>query len=103
MKIRLVRANYGSIPSEKNIAKLIENLNGSNFIKNEDSIILGSSKFSIERFDDGDPIHDTFLSTYNNQQIRIVKPLENYEYVFGKTITIASIYPYGFAIHFNIE
>ena len=108
MKITLLKSNYGSISSEESVAREIEQtLNGSFLTMTNNQMIIEthSDRFflTLEKYDDHDPLHDTFITNLFGKVIRIVRPSEHFRDMLGDNITFASGYSNGFAIHFNIE
>ena len=108
MKISLLKSNFGSISSEGVIARKIEqSFDGCTIVMRSTEIICDTSSGKVtsqlRKFDDRDPLHETFLTTIFNTEIRIVRPVERYRHLLGDKITFASVYSNGFAIHFEIK
>lgn len=108
MKITLLKSNYGSISSEKDLASRIEKtFNNSRIQLTENEMRCETSNglivLSLQKFNDKDPFNKVYVTTLWGKLIRICKTADDFETLFGNHLTFASGYSNGFAIHFNVN
>lgn len=103
----LIKRNDGSIPSESRIARELANFNLGNLSENPSALTIEAGGrryvFPTTRYNDRDFMHQTYISNFEGKEIRIVRPNANYQDLLGDTITFASTYSNGFAIHYKLD
>ena len=104
--ISLEKVNYGDHYIEKAYCDKVKNLDGGIISMTNSYLRIQNSSNMLESsisFYEEDPFTISWLGQFlDGTQFRIVKPNSRFISLIGNTITIASMYHDGYAVHFNI-
>ncbi len=104
--LSIEKVNYGDHYVERGYCDNIKNLDGGKIIMSQDYLKIENDANCLETkivFYEKDPFTDSWVGNFSDgTQFRIVKPNPLFVKFTGNTITIASMYHDGFAVHFNI-
>lgn len=105
-KLSMEQVNYGDHYMEKSLCDKVQRLNGGIIDMSENHLKICAEDESLEteiEFYEKDPFTNSWVGKFSNgTQFRIVKPNPRFIALTGNTITIASMYHDGYAVHFNI-
>ena len=104
--LSIEKVNYGDHFVEREYCDKIQKFNGGKLIMSQDHLKIENDADALEtkiEFYEKDPFTDSWVGSFSDgTQFRIVKPNPLFVKLTGNTITIASMYHDGFAVHFNI-
>lgn len=105
--LSLVKTNYGDHRAEESDCGYFASLNGWKAEMSETTLVLFSPDGRTTNYDihimESDFITDTWLGELPSEvKFRIVRPKREMLPLIGDTITFASIYHDGYAVHYNL-
>ncbi|MGM9824276.1 MAG: hypothetical protein ACI30Q_07875 [Muribaculaceae bacterium] len=100
--LSLEKVNYGNHFLEKKIAEKIVLWDGKEIDVQDNYLVVNGNLFSTDNLE-SDLLTTTLVSQFGDgTKFRIVRPCELFLQIAGDTITFASMYHDGYAVHFNI-
>lgn len=105
-RLSIEQVNYGDHYIERGYCDKIQGFNGGLIEMSQNHLRIHNGNDSLETnivFFEKDPFTISWVGKFSNgTPFRIVKPHPQFIAMTGNTITIASMYHDGYAVHFNI-